>query len=60
VGNRFSFGTGGDSGPALAGLKKMFYNPEEYHILPYRNKYMRDGSVAFTGYFIPSFTMWFG
>lgn len=55
-----SANTGGDEGPALEGLKKMFYNPKEYHILPYKNKYMKDGTIAYTGYFIPAFTMWFG
>ena len=59
-GSRFVFGTGGDEGPALAGLKKMFYNPESYKILPYKNTYGQDKQVQFTGYFIPAYTMWFG
>ena len=60
VGYRWVFGTAGDKGPNLAGLKDMFYNPEEYLILPYRHNYTPDGSYVFTGYFIPSYTMWFG
>lgn len=60
VGSRYCFGTGGDAGPALEGLKKMFYNPEGYKILPYKNCYGKDKSVQYTGYFIPSYTMWFG
>lgn len=60
VGNRFVFGTAGDSGPNLAGLKDMFYNPEEYFMLPYHHKYTQSGEGTFTGYFIPSYTMWFG
>lgn len=38
----------------------MFYNPEEYQILPYKNTYGQDQQVQYTGYFIPSYTMWFG
>lgn len=46
--------TGGDSGPNLAGLAKMFNNPRGYNVLPYKNKYTRDGRIAYTGFFIPA------
>ena len=42
VGSRFVFGTGGDQGSTLEGLNKMFYNPEQYGVLPYKNCYGRD------------------
>jgi hypothetical protein len=38
----------------------MFYNPQTCQILPYKNSYNRKNEVCFTGYFIPSYTMWFG
>lgn len=60
VGIRVVQGTGGESGPALAGLNKMFNNPEAYKILPYKHTYNQDGQTAYTGYFIPAYTMWFG
>lgn len=60
VGQRSTGGTGGDSGPALSGLKSIFYNPEAYQVLPYRHFYSRDGQEAFTGFFIPAYTLWFG
>lgn len=60
VGSRFVFGTAGDTGPNLSGLKDMFYNPEEYFMLPYKHNCTRTGEYVFTGYFIPSYTMWFG
>lgn len=60
VGTRIVQGTGGESGPALAGLNKMFNNPEAYKILPYKHNYSQDGQTAYTGYFIPAYTMWFG
>ena len=50
----------GDSGPALEAMNKMFYHPEAYKILPYKNSYTQDGSIQYTGFFIPSYTMWFG
>lgn len=50
----------GDQGPQLAGLNKIFYNPEEYQVLPYKNTYQANGQVAYTGFFIPSYEMWFG
>lgn len=60
IGMRIVGGTGGDQGPQLAGLNKIFNNPEEYSVLPYKNTYAQDGSVQYTGFFIPSYEMWFG
>lgn len=60
VGMRTVFGTSTSKGEALAGLNKMFHNPEQFNILPYLNPYMQSGQPQLTGYFIPSFTMWFG
>ena len=48
-------GTGGDKGPALEGLKSMYYNPEAYDVLPFRHKYTQTGEEALTGFFIPAF-----
>lgn len=56
ISNSFvSHNTGGDSGPALAGLKKIFYNPEEYGVLPMRHNYTSNGEYILTGFFIPSY-----
>lgn len=60
VGNRCVFGTSGDSGPNLSGLKSMLYNPEDYTILPYKHSYTRTHETVYTGYYIPSHTIWFG
>ena len=48
-------GTGGDKGPALEGLKSIYYNPEAYDVLPFRHNYTQTGEVALTGFFIPAF-----
>lgn len=55
-GTRFVWGTGGDSGPSLDGLAKMFRNPEGYNILPHRHSFTKTGEIVHTGYFIPAFT----
>ena len=48
-------GTGGDIGAALEGLKKIYYNPKSYKVLPFRHSWTQDGAVAETGFFIPYF-----
>lgn len=48
--------TGGDSGPSLSGLSKIFYNPEGYNILPFKHNYSKTGEQVTTSYFIPAFT----
>ena len=54
IGIRLAGGTGGDRGESLAGLAQMFNNPRSYNVLPYKNKYTRDGKIAYTGFFIPA------
>ena len=44
----------------MEGLYKMFNNPTEYHILPYKHFYSKTGDVSYTGFFIPSYTLWYG
>lgn len=48
-------GTGGDVGAALEGLKKIYYNPKSYKVLPFRHSWTQDGATAETGFFIPYF-----
>ena len=50
-------GTGGDTGAALEGLRKMYYNTDVYDILPYRHNYTPSGESASTAYFIPAYTI---
>jgi hypothetical protein len=54
IGTRIGGGTGGDSGPNLAGLAKMFNDPIQFNVLPYKNAYTRDGKIQYTGFFIPA------
>lgn len=54
VGFKIAYGTGGDSGPALEGLERMFLDPISFGILPYKHNYSTDGKTVYTGYFIPS------
>lgn len=48
-------GTGGDSGKNLEGLRKIYYDPKAYKVLPYRHHYTEGGDVVETGFFIPAF-----
>ena len=48
-------GTGGDKGTNLEGLRKIYYNPLEYNVLPYRHNYTEGGEIVETGFFIPAY-----
>lgn len=50
-------GTGGDTGAALEGLRKMYYNTDVYDILPYHHNYTPAGDQVSTAYFIPAYTI---
>lgn len=54
IGLKIVGGTGGDTGPALAGLATMFRDPMAYGVLPYKNFYNRNATVQYTGFFIPA------
>lgn len=54
IGFKVAYGTGGDSGPALEGLERMFLDPISFGILPYKHNYTNDGRTIYTSYFIPS------
>lgn len=60
-GSRFGIkvvgGTGGDTGAALEGLRDIYYNPDVYDVLPFRHNYTYTNEEAFTGFFIPAFTV---
>lgn len=52
--NRFiSANTGGDV-EAVKGLSDMFYSPEAYNILPYKNYDVENGKPELTAFFIPA------
>jgi len=48
-------GTGGDMGAPLEGLKKIYYHPKAFKVLPYRHNYTQDGTYIESGFFIPYF-----
>lgn len=52
-GIRILGGTGGDEGSALEGLRKMYYKPKAYGILPFRHKHSQSGEEVITAFFIP-------
>lgn len=50
-------GTGGDSGPALEGLRDIYENPDVYDVLKYRHRYTQSGQEVLTGFFIPAYNI---
>lgn len=54
-GIRLVGGTGGDKGPALEGLRDIYYDPEGFDVLPFYHNYTETGDWVYTGYFIPSY-----
>lgn len=45
--------TGGDRGPALEGLRTIYYEPRAFKILPYRHNYTETKEFVETGFFMP-------
>lgn len=54
-GIRLIGGTGGSTGPQLEGLRKMYYNPKVFGILPYRHNYTQTGEETLSAFFLPAF-----
>ena len=48
-------GTGGDEGPALEGLNKVYYNPTDFLVLPFHHNYTETGEWVDTAYFMPAY-----
>lgn len=55
VGVIVAAGTGGDEGPALAGLNKVYYNPSDFLVLPFHHNYTETGEWVDTAYFMPAY-----
>lgn len=54
-GLRLMGGTGGESGPQMEGLRKMYYQPQLFGVLPYRHNFTKNGEYAITSFFLPAF-----
>lgn len=57
VGTRIVWGTGGDEGPALAGIADMVLHPDSYNILKVKHSYTPGNKVVYTAMFIPAYRM---
>lgn len=55
IGTRIGWGTGGDEGPAIEGIRDMALNPDSYNVLPFVNRHTPDGREALTSMFIPAY-----
>ena len=56
-GIKLGWGTGGDNGPALAGLAGAYYDPAFYDILKYRHNCTDTKEYVETAYFIPAYSL---
>ena len=54
IGTRIAFGTGGDVGESIKGIRKLSFNPTDYNILPYKHFYTETGEEQFSSFFIPA------
>lgn len=54
IGTRFAWGTGGDSGSAIEGIKDMTLKPDVYNVLKFKHNYTPDGRYVYTAMFIPA------
>lgn len=54
-GLRLLGGTGGESGPQMEGLRKIYYNPKTFGVLPYKHSYTQTGDVTISSFFLPAF-----
>lgn len=51
-----AFGTGGDQGPAVASLRKMFYHPDAFNCLEFENIWDEGITDSKCGFFVPQHT----
>lgn len=57
VGTRIAWGTGGDKGSSIEGIKDLILKPNVYNILKFRHNYTPDKRYILTGMFIPATRM---
>lgn len=54
-GIRLLGGTGGESGAAVEGLRKIYYNPQIFGVLPYKHNFTQTGEQTLSSFFLPAF-----
>ena len=47
--------TGGESGAQMEGLRKIYYNPTTFGILPYKHNFTQTGEITISAFFLPAF-----
>lgn len=55
-GTMICWGTGGDPGSAFAALKEMFYNPDGFNCLGFKNIWDENAANKTCGFFCPQYT----
>ncbi len=54
-GLRLLGGTGGESGAQMEGLRKIYYDPTTYGVLPYKHNFTQTGEYTISAFFLPAF-----
>lgn len=54
-GLRLLGGTGGESGAQVEGLRKVYYNPTTFGVLPYKHNFTQTGETTLSAFFLPAF-----
>lgn len=57
IGTRIAWGTGGDSGPSVEGIRDLTNNPRTYNVLPFRHNYTPDKRYILSAMFIPCYRL---
>ena len=57
VGTRIVWGTGGDSGVSVEGIKNITLKPDAYNILKFKHNHTPNRDTIFTAMFIPAYRM---
>ena len=55
IGTRIAWGTGGDSGPSVEGIRELANKPDVFNILPHYHNYTPDGRYITSSMFIPAY-----
>lgn len=54
-GIRLLGGTGGEEGAQMEGLRKVYYKPHIFGVLPFKHKYTATGDETISAFFLPAF-----
>jgi hypothetical protein len=57
IGTRIAWGTGGDEGSAIEGIREMTTKPDVFNVLPVKHNYTPNNEYIYSAMFIPAHRM---